>query len=308
MLRATTRITTRARVVAVGDVHGDFQKTVGALSVAGVLDWREDGPPPWVGGDTVLVQVGDVLDRGDREIAIISLLQHLQRQAEEAGGRVLLLNGNHEALNVLGDFRYVTPGGFAESSKIVQMSTSVPDDVSGTWEGQLRARLALFSPGGPVANQLAKNYTVLQVNDTVFAHGGLRPAHVDYGIEKMNEEVSNWMAGVKTEGGTRFPPPMDAMGSGDSVMWNRSYSKEEFDNPVERYHAANMLQQTLDKLDAARLVVGHTPQFRGVNDELGGRIWRVDVGMSSGVLGARPQVMEILPSSNGGASQINILS
>jgi hypothetical protein len=63
----------------------------------------------------VVVQVGDVLDRGDDEIAILILLQKLHKQAEKEGGAVYILNGNHEVLNVSGDFRYVTQVGPATS-------------------------------------------------------------------------------------------------------------------------------------------------------------------------------------------------
>ena len=68
----------------------------------------------WVGGDTVLVQVGDVLDRGDGEIACLFLLERLAREAELAGGAVHVLNGNHETMNVGGRYRYATPGGLAD--------------------------------------------------------------------------------------------------------------------------------------------------------------------------------------------------
>lgn len=52
---------------AVGDVHGDLQKALSCLEMAGVLA-EDDGHIKWVGGDTVVVQLGDVLDRGDCEI------------------------------------------------------------------------------------------------------------------------------------------------------------------------------------------------------------------------------------------------
>ncbi len=42
---------------------------------------------------------------------------------------------------------------------------------------QVAARAALFSPGGPMALELACNPTVLIVNDTIFCHGGLLPEH-----------------------------------------------------------------------------------------------------------------------------------
>jgi hypothetical protein len=57
-------------------------------------------------------QVGDILDRGDQEIKLLFLLERLQRQAEAAGGALHVLNGNHETMNVGGNFRYATAGGF----------------------------------------------------------------------------------------------------------------------------------------------------------------------------------------------------
>lgn len=103
------------RIVAIGDLHGDINKAIQSLTVAGVLA-IEDGRPTWIGGNTTVVQMGDVLDRGDVEIGIIQLLRELDRLAKPVGGAVFMLNGNHESLNVAGDFRYVTPGAFLEST------------------------------------------------------------------------------------------------------------------------------------------------------------------------------------------------
>lgn len=74
--------------------------------MAGVASF-DDGVPIWTGGDTVVVQLGDILDRGDAEIATFMLFRHLARQAEREGGAIHILNGNHESLNVCGDFRCV---------------------------------------------------------------------------------------------------------------------------------------------------------------------------------------------------------
>jgi hypothetical protein len=53
---------------AVGDLHGDLDKTVASLKLARVIEEAEDGSLSWAGGDTVVVQLGDVLDRGNTEI------------------------------------------------------------------------------------------------------------------------------------------------------------------------------------------------------------------------------------------------
>ena len=153
------RVTAPGRVVALGDVHGDIGQARRALSIAGVLGEGGDAVnPEWVGGDTVVVQVGDVLDRGDDEIAILILLQKLHKQAEKEGGAVYILNGNHEVLNVSGDFRYVTQGAFQESMRfgehLVNLFGKAFEDAFGGAEEdprkkQVKARIGLFSPGGP---------------------------------------------------------------------------------------------------------------------------------------------------------------
>lgn len=299
------RVTAPGRVVALGDVHGDIGQARRALSIAGVLGEGGDAVnPEWVGGDTVVVQVGDVLDRGDDEIAILILLQKLHKQAEKEGGAVYILNGNHEVLNVSGDFRYVTQGAFQESMRfgehLVNLFGKAFEDAFGGAEDdprkkQVKARVGLFSPGGPLAQQLAMNSTVLIVNDTVFAHGGLMPRHVEFGLERLNNAVADWMRGADIADEEDRTALGMAIGSvKDSVVWNRTFSTENFVTESDRDRACEVLGKTLDMIPGAkRMVVGHTPQLGGCNGECDGRIWRIDVGMSFGVVGADPEVLEI---------------
>ncbi|MEW5317299.1 MAG: hypothetical protein WDW38_008610 [Sanguina aurantia] len=203
-----TFVSATGRIVAVGDLHGDLDKAISALKLAQCIAVSGEGVVSWIGGDTTLVQLGDVLDRGDVEIGIINLLRFLDVEARKTKGAVYMLNGNHESLNVCGDFRYVTPGAFAESAMYAGLSE---DDLK-DWELVARVRYALYRPGGDLAKELAKNPTVLVVNDTVFAHGGLLPRHVAYGVERMNLEVAAWMRGDNAENGGKAPPPQLAMG------------------------------------------------------------------------------------------------
>ena len=66
---------------AVGDIHGDLRKAISSLEAARVLQ-EVAGQVRWAGGDTVVVQLGDVLDRGDSEIGAICchLWPYLLRQ------------------------------------------------------------------------------------------------------------------------------------------------------------------------------------------------------------------------------------
>ena len=329
-------VQTSGRIVAIGDLHGDIQQARRALRIAGVLgkDDNDHVNPRWVGGDTILVQVGDVLDRGDDEIGILILLQKLGKEARKVGGDVFVLNGNHEILNISGDFRYVSRGAFHESMRfsdhLVKLfgkdavpgrrrrrrSSSTEEDGEeeeeeemDEWRKQTNARVGLFSPGGPLAQQLSMHHTVLIVNDTVFAHGGLVPRHVDFGLDKLNRSVSEWMRGKRIEDEeTKVALGMAIGGVKDSVVWHRAYGTEHYPTNTERTTACTLLSRTLDKINEVegipvkRLVVGHTPQMQGANCECDGKIWRVDVGMSFGVLGANPQVLEII------GDEVNILT
>jgi hypothetical protein len=109
-----------------------------------------------------------------RPAGIVRLLRDLDKQARAQGGAVYMLNGNHESLNVCGDFRYVTPGAFIEAAE----EFGIPREVAvRNWDGCIQARAALYLPGGRIAKELSRNPTVLVVNDTAFAHGGLLPTH-----------------------------------------------------------------------------------------------------------------------------------
>lgn len=288
-----TVIQTTGRVIAIGDIHGDINKAMSCLELASVAEFP-NGIPVWTGGDAIVVQLGDILDRGDAEIATLMLLRQLGRQAEAEGGAVHILNGNHESLNVCGDFRYVTRGAFLESAMIM----GLPDEDMFDVEKLIRARMSLFCPGQPVALELSKNPTVLVVNDTVFAHGSLLPMHVHHGIQRINSEVAAWMRRDRLPSGGHAPPPFIAMGSIDGVMWNRTFGKEKM-QPFTRRQLQRQLEQVLEPLNCKRQVVGHTPQMQGANSDCNGKIWRLDVGMSRNMLDAKPCVLELTEDSFG---------
>ena len=97
------------RIVAVGDVHGDYEQFVKLLRSAGLIDDNEE----WAGGQTHLVQTGDIPDRGADSRKVMDLLMKLEKQAKKARGYVHALIGNHEAMNMYGDLRYVHPGEYS---------------------------------------------------------------------------------------------------------------------------------------------------------------------------------------------------
>jgi len=116
------------RIVVVGDIHGDFKKMRQALLLAELIDKRDR----WIAGKTRLVQLGDVPDRGPDTLKIIDFLQRLEIKAKRKGGRVHLLIGNHDAMNVYGDLRYVHPGeykAFETKHSMARLESLYEDEV-----------------------------------------------------------------------------------------------------------------------------------------------------------------------------------
>lgn len=260
------------RIVAIGDVHGDLGSAREALQLAGAIDENDR----WVGGELVVVQVGDQLDRGDDEREILDLFEQLRAQAEAAGGGFHPLLGNHEIMNIQIDLRYVTPGGFEDFDDIEYD----PDDAFlQRYEPAHRGRVAAFRPGGPYANILAEHEMVFQLDGTVFVHGGLIPLYANLGVDRINELTSAWMRG-------ETPEPSTIQGE-ECPIWSRHFSNETDDDDCA------LLEETLEMLDAQRMVVGHTVQDTGITSACDGRVWRVDVGLAD-YYGGSTQVLEIV--------------
>jgi hypothetical protein len=272
-LKATAplRPASNQRIVAIGDIHGDYAVAIKALQLAGVIDTKGR----WNGGKMIVVQTGDEIDRGDDDRQVIDLFERLRSEAQAAGGAVYPLSGNHETMNVYLDFRYVTDGSFKDFTENVPSSMDPIPDLP----ADRQARAAAFLPGGQYAKILATRPVMQVVGNTAFVHGGIRPEHVKTGIDAMNQAAAAWMAGQAEQ------PAFVRDSKGP--LWMRDYSE---DKPTAE--ACAMLKETLAGLGAKRMVVGHTVQ-KGINAACQNQVWRIDVGLSAYYKGKSVQVLEI---------------
>ncbi len=268
-----TRVAAKGRLVAIGDLHGDLAATRAALRLAGAIDERDH----WSGGDLTVVQTGDQIDRGDEDREVLDLFDRLAGEAEKAGGALHALNGNHEVMNVDLDFRYVTEGSFRGFAGVPGARTD--DARLAPLPPEARTRAAAFLPGAPYARLLAKRHTLLVVGDTAFAHGGILPAHVRYGLGRIDREVREWMDG-------KAPSAPSWAKREDGPVWSRRYSAAPDAKDCE------VLGEALAAIPAKRMVVGHTVQRGGISPACGDRVWRIDVGLSK-YYGGRIEVLEI---------------
>jgi len=188
------------RIVALSDIHGAYDAMVGTLQSADVID--DEGA--WAGGATHLVITGDILDRGPDSRSAMDLLMRLEDEAAAAGGRVHVLLGNHEAMNLMGDLRYVSIGEYStfagdetqdERDRWFQVyGGSNTDDGSALTMEAFNER---FPPGffahrrgfradGQYGKWLLGKPVMVVINGTAFVHGGVHPGIVDIGLDGIN--------------------------------------------------------------------------------------------------------------------------
>ena len=192
------------RVVAVSDPHGAYADLILTLQSSGVIDDRL----AWSGAETHLVLAGDMLDRGAESRQIMDLMKRLESEAIRAGGRVHVLLGNHEVMNLVGDLRYVADAEYAafieeESADerrfwyrhywhYRQNSTNGDDPVLLETEFDEKAppgyfgHRRAFRSDGEYGKWLLEKPLMIVINDTAYVHAGLPPYVAEHGLEGVN--------------------------------------------------------------------------------------------------------------------------
>jgi hypothetical protein len=280
----------RERIVAVGDVHGAHAPLLALLGAAQLADARGH----WVGGRATLVQLGDFLDRGPDERALIDTLRSLQREAKRAGGEVVVLLGNHEVLSLDGDWRYASPEAIAGF-------------------GGAAARRAAFSRSGDDGRWLRSLPAIVRIDGNVFVHGGVTPEVAALGVRGIQSRVRDELKridaarasavreGTLTEDASLDdllalkPPSLESypgwlIASTRGPLWYRGLAQ------ASDAELAAELPVLLRSLGARRIVVGHTPQLpAAIRSRAGGRVILADTGMLGGAFypGGAPLALEI---------------
>jgi hypothetical protein len=294
------------RIIAVGDLHGDYDAWTDIVRAAGLID----GQRRWSGGKTVLVQVGDVPDRGPDTLKIITELMRLQKEAQRQGGRVIAMVGNHEAMNMTGDLRYVDPGEFAAfadsgsamrreriyTSNFQSIAAQYRVGSPGLTDSAIRRRWMEATPLGWVEHRLAwgprgeigrwvmRNPAVVKIDGNVFVHGGISAEYAKMPIAEINKRVAAALA-------ANDQAPTSIINDQLGPLWYRGLVAREPGEvrpPVEQEVAT-----VLSAYGAKRIIVAHTPQLSGIGVLEGGKLVRIDSG-NSRHYGGKPSYLEII--------------
>lgn len=262
------------RIVAIGDLHGDYAHALAIAEAAGLIAATTN--VTWTGGPTVLVSTGDTVDRGDDTMAIYRFFQTLRTQSAAAGGEVHTLLGNHEMMNAMMDWRYVTPGDIhafgGKDARRAAMSTT-------GWLGQ--EWLTQYTLTASIA-MLEEATASIPSPRVSFVHGGIAlPFAQQYGLDGLNTHGHRLLArALNTTDPTGFLPPSttpdeQAIYSADGPLWYRGYA---LDPPAKACAHANATRETLG---VESLVMGHTPHMGGIDARCDdAQLFVIDTGIS----------------------------
>ena len=251
------------RLVAFGDIHGDYNVFITVLRKSKLID----NTNKWIGKDAHIVQVGDILDRKSRfndnytdedsEFLIIGLILKLQIESYLSGGGYHPIIGNHELMNIMGIFDYVSPKGFQHFKTFQE-------------------RKDYFDIGNDFCKYLASGWNpIVKINDFLFCHGGIKYNIAQkYSIQYINEFMRNTLYGKKIN---LYKKEFNEIFMGEnSILWNRDFSEDIY----ETIEHNEELMKVLKKYNANYIVLGHTPQSNGIKSKYNGHIFCIDTGMS----------------------------
>jgi len=307
------------RIVAVGDLHGDFAAWRDIARAAKLVD----GKGAWIGGNAVLVQTGDVVDRGPDSLKIIQDLVRLQREAQHTRGQVIALVGNHEAMNVTGDLRYVSAKDFAAyaDGRSAERREAIYSANKETIEAAYRQRdpemtseaikqawieatplgllehQAAWRPDGQIGRWIISNPAVVLLDGTLFVHGGISPAFAGMTVDEINRQVSAALTAQSPAEQTILNDPLGPLWYRGLADEAAAQSTDDSGAPVAAVPPAPPIETQLDTLlpayGAKRIVIGHTPILSGIGVQYGGRLIRIDTGISA-VYNGKLSYLEIL--------------
>jgi hypothetical protein len=281
------------RIVAIGDIHGDYDSYLKTLRAAGLVNRRGR----WSGGDTHLVQTGDIPDRGPDTRRIIAHMAGLAREARRRGGRVHNLMGNHEAMNVYGDLRYVSPGEFqafvgprsealrdryfqsamaALKQQDPERHAALPPDFREQWNrehplGWVEHRFAWdprWDRRGELFLWTMNTKVAIQLNELIFLHAGISSVYCGNSLASLTAMARDALQ--RSE-----PGDLGILTDPQGPLWYRGMAGV---HPATR---AETVDAVLERHRARHIVIGHTPTRGVIWPRYDSRVIMIDVGMGA---------------------------
>jgi len=239
----------------ISDVEGEFEGFRMLLIKNRVVDEKYN----WTFGKGHLVLCGDFFDRGSLVPETLWLIYKLEQDAKKNGGYVHTILGNHDIMNLSGDFRYAVPK-YASTAKAFGVD-----------------QLALYDTSTELGRWLRTKNTIEKIGDNLCAHAGVASeiTQLKLPLETINERCRPYYDNSKMMNGVNDPKSNVFFEAQTSLFWFRGY----FGNPPS---AISDVDKTLSAYNVKRIVVGHTITSKDINFYYEGKVLGLDVDQHGG--------------------------
>jgi hypothetical protein len=219
-----------SRLLALSDIEGNFEAFKLMLRGAKVIDEKFN----WTFGNGHLVLLGDYFDRGLNVTECLWLAYKLESEAKAAGGRVHFILGNHEVLNLEGNYQYVR-------KKYIENAKLLNEDYK-RW----------YDNNSELGRWLRTKHAMIKIGDYVFVHGGISPELAKSGmnISEINNIARQYLGKpLETISNPKAKAIFDYK---TGVFWYR--------NAAKNLLTLAEVEEVLRFANAKKIVVAHTLQ------------------------------------------------
>lgn len=215
------------KILALSDIEGNFNSFRRLLLKNGVIDLHYH----WTFDDNHLVIVGDCFDRGEQVTECLWLIYSLEEKARKKGGYVHFILGNHEIMNMNGDWRYAHPK-YAIASR------------------SHASRTALYGGNNELWRWLSTKNIMEKIGDILFVHGGIAPQFLQ--LKGTIASINNQIRPHYNQAHKLFADPLlnTVFNSESSPFWYRGYYQQAV--------SEELIDATLTHFQVNNIITGHT--------------------------------------------------
>jgi Calcineurin-like phosphoesterase len=247
------------KMFILSDIEGNFHALRTLLQANGVINEKLD----WTFGTGHLVLTGDFFDRGIQVTEVLWLIYSLEEKAKADGGYVHFILGNHEIMNLSGDYRYV-------HQKYMENAVLLKEDYRN-----------FFGTQSELGQWLRTKNVVEKIGDMLFAHGGISAAvnSSDISVSRINKLARPYY----TDSTFQYKDPkVELLYSEVGPFWYRGYYMDK------AKASQSQVDSTLSLYKVKYIATGHTIVADTVSVHFNGKVFDTDVhhakGHSEGLL------------------------
>ncbi|MEM1120379.1 MAG: metallophosphoesterase [Bacteroidota bacterium] len=261
------------KLLAISDIEGNFNAFYSLLVANGVMDEQYN----WTFGEGHLVLNGDFMDRGKSVTQVLWLIYKLEQAAEEHGGQVHFILGNHEVLNLTGQTNYVAPKYIRLAQKIAKTTNKE------------KAYQYLMNENQELVRWMKTKNAIEKIGNILFVHGGVSPELVktNFSIEKINQLIRGRLEnGPSADKYKRMDE--DFLMASHGPLWYRGLAVPYRD--FYKRCTSKEVQKALKRFKVDHISIGHTITQK-VTLEYGGKLIRTDVSHGKKKKSAQSQAL-----------------